>query len=76
MEKNNSKKTISDSELMNLIQKSQNKDQNAMLKLIEIYDQDIKEVSKYIKLPNEDAVSQITVEFLEYIMSNNIKLEN
>lgn len=69
MEKKDDKPIISDHEFIELLEGAKHKDPEAMLKLIELYKEDILRVSKYIRLPLEDAVSTITLEFLELIQA-------
>ncbi|MEK5322678.1 hypothetical protein NSS94_26120 [Paenibacillus sp. FSL L8-0644] len=73
MEEENAPEIISDSELLRLINIVQEKDSQAMLQLIDLFKNDILHVSKFIHLPQEDAISQIIVEFLEYIQLNELE---
>ncbi|UQZ34831.1 hypothetical protein C2I18_15620 [Paenibacillus sp. PK3_47] len=69
MEKKDDQPIISDDEFIELLEGAKHKDPEAMLKLIELYKEDILRVSKYIRLPLEDAVSTIVLEFLELIQA-------
>ncbi|MDQ0492527.1 hypothetical protein [Paenibacillus brasilensis] len=73
MEEENASETIADSELLRLIHIVQKKDSQAMLQLIDLFKNDILHVSKFIYSPQEDAISQIIVEFLEYIQLNELE---
>jgi hypothetical protein len=70
MEKKNDTKIITDDQFLELIRSARLKEPDAMLQLIQLYKEDILKLSKFIHLPQEDAVSQITLEFLECILRN------
>ncbi|HBF2207824.1 hypothetical protein [Paenibacillus aceti] len=70
MEKENDSTIISDGELLDLLFAAKQRDPDAMLQLIDIYKGDILRISKFIQLPKEDAVSIITLEFLEFIQKS------
>ncbi|GGH11162.1 hypothetical protein [Paenibacillus segetis] len=67
MEAKNDPGVISDDEFLNLLHKAKDNDAESTLKLIELFKSDILRTSKYIYMPEEDAVSNIIVEFLEMI---------
>ncbi|WP_438496216.1 hypothetical protein [Paenibacillus sp. IHBB 3054] len=69
METKNDSAIISDCEFMKLLQGAKQKNPEAMIKLIDLYKEDILQLSKYIHLPKEDAISLITLEFLELIQA-------
>ncbi|MFB5268618.1 hypothetical protein ACE41H_17795 [Paenibacillus enshidis] len=71
MEKKNDPTIIPDRELIRLIEAAQHKDTAAMMKLIELYQEDIIRVSNFIYMPTEDAISAITLEFLELILNQD-----
>lgn len=56
-----------DEEFLNLLQRARDNDPDATLKLIELFKGDIVHISKYIYMSEEDAVSDIILEFLEMI---------
>ncbi|EOS55710.1 MULTISPECIES: hypothetical protein [Paenibacillus] len=56
-----------DEEFLSLLQKARDNDPDATLKLIELFKGDIVHISKYIHMSEEDAVSDIILEFLEMI---------
>ncbi|MHA6533404.1 hypothetical protein [Paenibacillus sp. BAC0078] len=72
METQNDPPIISDFELLELLQAAKQKDTFAMLKLIEIYNEDILRISEYIKMPKEDAISAIIVEFLDLLQATEV----
>lgn len=69
--KKNDKAVISDGELLKLIAAARLSDQAAMTKLLELYKEDILYVSQFIHMPTDDAVSAITVEFLESVLHSD-----
>lgn len=72
MEKKNDSTIIPDDlELLRLIESARHKDTAAMMKLIELYKEDIRRFSNFIYLPNENAISAITLEFLELILNQD-----
>lgn len=71
MEAKNDPGVISDDEFLNLLHKAKENDAEATLKLIELFKWDILRTSKYIYMPLEDAVSNIILEFLEFIKDKN-----
>ncbi|MEC0170155.1 hypothetical protein [Paenibacillus graminis] len=71
MEKENDSNIISDREFLNLLQEAKRKDPAAILQLVNLFKEDILKVSRYIHLPAEDAVSMVTLEFLELIQGKN-----
>ncbi|NUU61529.1 helix-turn-helix domain-containing protein [Paenibacillus agri] len=58
---------IPDREILELLRAAKQGDTEAMLQLIDLYEEDILRISKFIHLPEEDAVSAIILEFLEFI---------
>ncbi|WP_248063924.1 hypothetical protein [Paenibacillus silvae] len=40
--------------------------------MIELFEDDIKRLSKFIYLPDEEAVAEITTEFLEFVMQGEL----
>ncbi|GAA0854472.1 hypothetical protein ABER99_21225 [Paenibacillus glucanolyticus] len=67
MEKENVKKIITDHEFLELLQAAKNNDHESILALIDLFKKDILSISRYIHLPKEDAISEITLEILEFI---------
>lgn len=72
MQEKNDPTFISDRELLKLLQSAKQRDTEAMLKLVEVFKTDILRISKFIYLPEEDAVSEVTLEFLEYVLNAEI----
>lgn len=67
MEKKNASTIISDSQFIALLEATKNNDEEATMQLIELFKADIVHSSKYIHLPQEEAIASIIVEFLAYI---------
>ncbi|MCM3131012.1 helix-turn-helix domain-containing protein [Paenibacillus sp. PDC88] len=58
---------------MELIVAAKNKDSEAILKLVELFKPDIQRISRYTYLPQEDVCSEIIVEFLEFLNSEDFR---
>lgn len=71
MEAQNAPRDVPDDEFLNLLQLAKQNDEEAILKLIDLFKGDILRVSKYIYTSEEDAVSDIILEFLEMIKEEN-----
>ena len=67
MEAKNDPAAITDREFLALLHAARQDDQEAMLQLIELFKNDILRSSRYIHLPQEDAVAEIVVELLQFI---------
>ncbi|GAA0133192.1 hypothetical protein YSY43_00320 [Paenibacillus sp. YSY-4.3] len=67
MEAKDDQRIVPDGEFLSLLDKARQNDKESTLKLIELYKGDILRVSKYIHTSEEDAVSDIILEFLELI---------
>ncbi|MMZ61479.1 hypothetical protein D3C75_913260 [compost metagenome] len=67
MEAENDPRVIPDDEFLKLLQQARQNDTESTLKLIELFKGDIMRVSKFIHTSEEDAVSDIILEFLEMI---------
>ena len=70
MEEKNDTEIITDSEFLDLLRSARQDDPESMLELIELFKGDFLRLSKFIHMPQEDAISQIIVEFLEFIKSS------
>lgn len=71
MENKDDAEMITDRQILELMQAVRQKDPEAMLQLIILYKEDIVNISKFIHMPKEDAVSEIILEFLEYIQRSD-----
>ncbi|MCG7379344.1 helix-turn-helix domain-containing protein [Paenibacillus sp. ACRSA] len=69
MEKQDVKETISDSQFLKLLEDAKNRDPEALVQLVELFRKDIKRLSKFIYLPDEEAESEIILEFLEFVLA-------
>lgn len=70
METKNDRAVIPDHEFLALVRAVQHDDPEAMEQLINLFKEDIVRASQFIQLPQEDAVSEIVVELLEYIKNS------
>lgn len=71
MEAQNAPRDVPDDEFLSLLQLAKQNDEEAILKLIDLFKGDILRVSKYIYTSEEDAVSDIILELLEMIKEEN-----
>ena len=67
MEAKNAPSTITDCEFVELLLAAKQKQPVAMLQIIELFWEDIENISQRIRIPREDAVSHIVTELLTYI---------
>ncbi|MBJ6362357.1 hypothetical protein ACFOQM_13765 [Paenibacillus sp. GCM10012307] len=67
MEAKNDSAIIPDREFLALLHAAREDDEAAKLQLIELFKKDIIDLSRFIHLPQEDAVSEIVMEILAYI---------
>lgn len=72
MQEKNDTVIITDLELLSLLELAKQNDPEAILQIIEVFRKDILRVSKFIYLPEEDAISEIILEFLEFIHKINL----
>lgn len=71
MEAQNAPRDVPDDEFLSLLQLAKQNNEEAILKLIDLFKGDILRVSKYIYTSEEDAVSDIILELLEMIKEEN-----
>ncbi|MCE5170690.1 helix-turn-helix domain-containing protein [Paenibacillus profundus] len=67
MEKEFPQNVITETEFLELIQRAQDDDKEAMLQIIELYEQEMIDLSRYIKMPKEDALQAMTTGLIELI---------
>lgn len=59
---------LSEDQFVNLLQLvQQQQDQAAMLALLDYYEEDMKYLSKYLRMPYEDAMQTLRTELLELV---------
>lgn len=66
MEAKNDPAIITDSEFLELLHAAKQQQPEAMLRIIELFQEDIETISQRIRIPREDAVSHIVTELLAY----------
>lgn len=71
MEKKISKLSLSESQFIELLEKVRQGDKNASLQIIYFFENDIIAMSRYIKMPKEDAIQSITLELLQLLRSDS-----
>ncbi|KAF6572968.1 MULTISPECIES: helix-turn-helix domain-containing protein [Paenibacillus] len=65
MEKENAERVISDAEFVQLLKLVQSGDQEAMYRILQLFEEDIQKTSRYIRMSREDAVQSIVTDFIE-----------
>ncbi|WP_416145670.1 helix-turn-helix domain-containing protein [Paenibacillus polymyxa] len=65
MEKENAQRVISDAEFVQLLELVQSGDQEAMYRILQLFEEDIQKTSRYIRMSREDAVQSIVTDFIE-----------
>lgn len=71
MEEKDDQTPIRDSEFISILGAAKKKDSESILLLIDLFKDDIKQISRYIRLPEEEATSEIICEFLEFALNNS-----
>lgn len=73
MEEKNAFRIISDDELQKLICKiQQEQDQEAMYHFLMLFQTDILRLSRFLKIPKEDAIQSMQLGMLELIMTKSL----
>ncbi|MNI74023.1 hypothetical protein D3C73_1300840 [compost metagenome] len=65
MEKENAERVISDAEFVQLLKLVRSGDQEAMYRILQLFEEDIQKTSRYIRMSREDAVQSIVTDFIE-----------
>jgi hypothetical protein len=52
-----------------LVTQARNRDKEAMEKLLSLFESEIQDLARFIKMPREDAIQTIKTDFLEMIQS-------
>ncbi|MGQ3478418.1 helix-turn-helix domain-containing protein [Paenibacillus sp. TY11] len=65
MEKENAQRVISDAEFVQLLKLVRSGDQEAMCRILHLFEEDIQKTSRYIRMSREDAVQSIVTDFIE-----------
>ncbi|WIV19546.1 helix-turn-helix domain-containing protein [Paenibacillus polygoni] len=67
MEKKNNPESIGENEFLRLVYEVQQGDPAAMEKLLDMFESDMRLLSKYIPMPEEDALQSMKLEFITLI---------
>lgn len=67
MEAKDAPAAVTDSQFAELLRAARQKQPEAMLRIIELFQEDIEMVSKHILISREDAISHIVTEILAFI---------
>ncbi|WP_217556844.1 helix-turn-helix domain-containing protein [Paenibacillus sp. GbtcB18] len=71
MEKENAPLPISDEEFLHLVRLSKDGDPEAMLRLLQVFEDDILKISRYIRMSREDAVQSIVTDFIALVKQSD-----
>ncbi|GKS14607.1 hypothetical protein YDYSY3_56070 [Paenibacillus chitinolyticus] len=71
MEKENALLPISDEEFLHLVRLSKDGDPEAMLRLLQVFEDDILKISRYIRMSREDAVQSIVTDFIALVKQSD-----
>jgi hypothetical protein len=71
MEAKNAPAAITDREFVELLHAAKQQQPEAVLRIVELFWEDIQTISQRIRIPREDAVSHIVTELLAYIQSDD-----
>ncbi|WP_211747173.1 helix-turn-helix domain-containing protein [Paenibacillus sp. Marseille-Q4541] len=74
MEKKNNSESIEENEFLRLVHGVQQGDSEAMEQLLDMFESDMKLLSRYIPMPEEDALQSMKLEFITLI-KNKVLLE-
>ncbi|HUC93098.1 MAG TPA: helix-turn-helix domain-containing protein [Paenibacillus sp.] len=72
MEKKGDAEVISDDELLKLIIAVQNNDKHAMQRIIQLFEKDMIELSRFIRMPQEDALQSMKTELMDLIKNKKM----
>lgn len=67
MEKKNNSESIGENEFLKLVRGVQQGDTSAMEQLLEMFESDMRLLSRYIPMPEEDALQSMKLEFITLI---------
>jgi len=70
MEAKDDQTPIRDIEFISLLESAKKGDSESMLLIIDLFRKDIQQICRYIRLPEEEATSEIICEFLEFALNN------
>ncbi|MDN4616675.1 helix-turn-helix domain-containing protein [Paenibacillus sp. PsM32] len=69
MEKESTPIHLSEDELCQLIRQAATSDKNALQKVIDLFEQEMISLSRFIKMPQEDALQTLKLALIELILS-------
>ncbi len=75
MQNKNAKNAISDHEFAKLILLARKGDSSSMSQIIDLYRDEIREITKYIKMCKEDAFQSIVTDFIELLINDKSEIE-
>ncbi|KGP77465.1 MULTISPECIES: helix-turn-helix domain-containing protein [Paenibacillus] len=70
MEKEDIKLSIDEIEFMNLVQRSRKGDQAAFMAILDMFEEEMEQMAKYIRMPKEDVMQSLRLGLLELIINH------
>lgn len=70
MEKEDIKLSIDEIEFMNLVQRSRKGDQVAFMAILDMFEEEMEQMAKYIRMPKEDVMQSLRLGLLELIINH------
>ncbi|MCP1311356.1 helix-turn-helix domain-containing protein [Paenibacillus tyrfis] len=75
MEKERFKYDLSEDDFSQILDKAKKGDKDSIQKILEIFEDEIKNLAKFIFMPEQDAIQTIKLRFLETILPCNNSLK-
>ncbi|RXZ82530.1 hypothetical protein EBB07_10720 [Paenibacillaceae bacterium] len=76
MEEKNTSSNTTETEFLELLELARNNDHNAILSLLAIFEPDMHEHSRYIKMPKEDVLQSMKLAMIEMFRDKNCRPPN
>ncbi|MEK4438984.1 hypothetical protein [Paenibacillus sp. FSL K6-2862] len=76
MEKEDFKDVISEADFIALVELAREGDQDAFLKIVDFFEEDMIQLAKYIKMPREDVMQSLKLGLLELIIEPTEEVVN
>lgn len=71
MEKEDVKNVINETEFIGLVELARAGDQDAFMKIVDIFEDEMEQLAKYIKMPKEDVMQSLKLGLLELIINQH-----
>ncbi|NUU54791.1 hypothetical protein HP548_11950 [Paenibacillus taichungensis] len=71
MEKEDVKNVVNETEFIGLVELARSGDQDAFMKIVDIFEDEMEQLAKYIKMPKEDVMQSLKLGLLELIVNQH-----